>query len=374
MEHIIQFQINLFSLIVLIILFVIIRTRITIASFGIKIIQYTIFFTALGIISEPLSWIFSNELFFGAYFLEYSTNFLLILLAPVIASLLLVYVDYYLFHDLKMLRKRLYYLHPAIFTLIMLFVNFFYPVYFYINPVQNSYHQGDWIAIQYILTGFMYIFMIVRLLIFRERITKRVMFIFMLFFGIPILGIIVQLFYSKFFFSWTSLSLSIMVLYISLETLNSEKDYLSGLYNRQSYDKFINQIIEQKKIVQILLFDLDDFKAINDSFGHHEGDIVISAFGNILQKVFPKSKMVTRVGGDEFIVVVEEQNQIEADIQTIYTHLKHSQLKHLQNISFSYGHYTNTLQDSFDDIYVTVDKRMYEFKKESTNLKRRAVD
>ena len=107
MDYLVQFQLNFYNLIVLAILFVMIIKHSEVESFGKQIVKATILITAAAIIIEPLTWIFDGKQFFGAYFLEYSTNFILLLMAPIIGAFMLTYVDYSFFQDRARLRKRL---------------------------------------------------------------------------------------------------------------------------------------------------------------------------------------------------------------------------------------------------------------------------
>lgn len=87
----------------------------------------------------------------------------------------------------------------------------------------------------------------------------------------------------------------------------AEHDRLTSLYNRTGYDKIYGQA-KLDKCVYVLL-DIDQFKAINDSFGHASGDAVLVRVGKALTKYFHSSNAnVFRIGGDEFAVLLENVN------------------------------------------------------------------
>ena len=90
----------------------------------------------------------------------------------------------------------------------------------------------------------------------------------------------------------------------------STKDSLSGLYNRLSLTKNIEQLIEisnkQNKQFAVLFIDLDNFKTINDSIGHDYGDVVLKHVSNILQTSVRENDIVARLGGDEFVILVSD--------------------------------------------------------------------
>ncbi|MGP4076281.1 hypothetical protein [Halobacillus sp. K22] len=99
MEYFVQFQLNVFAIVILAVLFMIMRTKSTVKSFSKKLLKMIMVAAAVAIIFEPLTWIFDRKLFSGAYVFEYSTNFILFLIGPVLGGLLLSYVDYHLFKN-----------------------------------------------------------------------------------------------------------------------------------------------------------------------------------------------------------------------------------------------------------------------------------
>jgi diguanylate cyclase (GGDEF)-like protein/PAS domain S-box-containing protein len=87
-------------------------------------------------------------------------------------------------------------------------------------------------------------------------------------------------------------------------------DELTGLYNRRG---FMTLATQQLKIARrghrelVLLFvDMDDFKEINDTFGHREGDVALNRAAGILKKTFRDSDIIARMGGDEFVVLATD--------------------------------------------------------------------
>ncbi len=81
-------------------------------------------------------------------------------------------------------------------------------------------------------------------------------------------------------------------------------DSLTGLANRREAEKLINLRIGSGRSLCIMLFDLDDFKRINDCYGHAVGDQVLKTFGQRLTSQFRADDVVCRWGGDEFLAVL----------------------------------------------------------------------
>jgi len=89
----------------------------------------------------------------------------------------------------------------------------------------------------------------------------------------------------------------------------SETDPLSGLANRRGFDRLAQEAITRADRsglpVSAAMFDLDHFKAVNDSFGHDAGDAVIGAFAALLADVAPRQAVLGRMGGEEFVLLLE---------------------------------------------------------------------
>ncbi|MGO1043736.1 diguanylate cyclase [Clostridioides difficile] len=106
----------------------------------------------------------------------------------------------------------------------------------------------------------------------------------------------------------------------SLEKLNRlvVRDYLTGLYNRRH---IINQLMEQIKInryshetVSLILGDIDDFKVINDTYGHEAGDFVLTVISSIIKKNCRQIDTVSRWGGEEFLIMLTNTSMEGAKI------------------------------------------------------------
>lgn len=95
-------------------------------------------------------------------------------------------------------------------------------------------------------------------------------------------------------------------------------DPLTGLANRRAAEKRIEEKIRAGERFCLMLFDLDDFKSINDRYGHQAGDQVLKFFGRRLAEQFRPEDLVCRWGGDEFLVVFSStQLDAEARLQGI---------------------------------------------------------
>ncbi|PRO66192.1 GGDEF domain-containing protein [Alkalicoccus urumqiensis] len=363
MDYAVQFQINIFALMILLVLYLIMKTQAKVKSTGKQLLKAVMAASAAAIIIEPLTWIFDGKQFFGAFTLEYGTNVLLFMMGPILGGLLLSYVDYRLFRSPARLKKKGYYQHASVLTALILLVNVFYPLYFTVDAVTNSYSSGDFKEVHYVVLASMYIYMFFFITKHHKKTNQYVVNIFLLFFALPIAGMIVQLFDSKLYFSWTSTALGILVAYVFLESSSSEEDFLTRLYNRKSYDLHTANLLELQKPFQVILIDLNHFKEINDTYGHDKGDELLIRFAGLLKTVFSKKALVSRLGGDEFMIVLEDTAVYpEKKVQELGQLLLKQKDPFLSRLTFSWG--TKTWQPGITQemMYKAVDKQMYEHK------------
>jgi diguanylate cyclase (GGDEF)-like protein len=115
--------------------------------------------------------------------------------------------------------------------------------------------------------------------------------------------------FSKVFDNFNIMTTKLRLQYKELENL-SIHDYLTGLANRRYFEQQLEQEIERAVRLEhqslLLILDIDDFKKINDKFGHLEGDKVIKALGAKLKEVLRDVDLPARFGGEEFIVLLPE--------------------------------------------------------------------
>ncbi len=92
--------------------------------------------------------------------------------------------------------------------------------------------------------------------------------------------------------------------------LIARTDALSGLANRNSLEEYLQKLIavsaREKKQFAFLFLDIDHFKSINDSLGHNVGDELLQNVASVIQKVVRPNDIVARIGGDEFVIVLQD--------------------------------------------------------------------
>ena len=123
-------------------------------------------------------------------------------------------------------------------------------------------------------------------------------------------------------------------------------DPLTGIYNRRYMYFRLNELIEKYKRsgnkLSVVVIDLDKFKPVNDRYGHAMGDELLKLFANILEKNIRSYDIACRYGGDEFVLVLDETSQAQAQniMKRVETDCKNSGILKDGNeirVLFSYG-------------------------------------
>ena len=152
----------------------------------------------------------------------------------------------------------------------------------------------------------------------------------------------------------------------------SHIDTLTELPNRLFLSEKINEKTKEKKPFSLILLDLDEFKMMNDSYGHRFGDKILIQIAHILQDVFTTNTFIARMGGDEFGIIFEsiEQEKIHEAMDTLYTRLNEPFEVDLINVyitaSAGICRYPEDAA-TMEEIYQEADVAMYNAKKIGKN-------
>lgn len=151
-------------------------------------------------------------------------------------------------------------------------------------------------------------------------------------------------------------------------------DFLTGVLNARFFHELaqmeINRSIRYKRPFTLAFIDVDNFKTMNDTFGHTTGDIVLRAIGMNIKTHLRRTDIVARVGGDEFVVLLPETNAQIAPvaISNMQRALLNEMNENGWSVTFSIG--VLTLSDprlSVDEMLGRTDKLMYIVKNSGKN-------
>lgn len=96
----------------------------------------------------------------------------------------------------------------------------------------------------------------------------------------------------------------------------AQTDYLTGIANRGytfvAGDRILEKAIKKQQLVSVIIFDIDNFKSINDHYGHHIGDLTIQATTKRIQRWLKEQDLLGRIGGEEFLIILPDTSGEEA--------------------------------------------------------------
>ena len=153
----------------------------------------------------------------------------------------------------------------------------------------------------------------------------------------------------------------------------SMRDALTGLYNRRAMEEFVkvevNKAMREGSGFGLIVIDLDNFKDINDTYGHVVGDEALKHVAKILQSVVRKSDLVGRWGGDEFVVLLptSDMSRVEKVSKRICEVICNNRLNEHIGISVSVGASAYRPGDSVDSLLIRADKALYRAKRLGKN-------
>jgi diguanylate cyclase (GGDEF)-like protein len=144
------------------------------------------------------------------------------------------------------------------------------------------------------------------------------------------------------------------------------RDYLTALYTRryvyERFPKLSSDADRRGCKIGIMVIDVNDFKKINDTHGHKAGDNVLKTISLFLSDTARSSDIVSRWGGDEFVVILPQRGKPDMDGFLQRFSNKLSQLPHSVNVSVGSAVYPDH-STSLDDLLDIADKNMYSIKK-----------
>ena len=151
-------------------------------------------------------------------------------------------------------------------------------------------------------------------------------------------------------------------------------DFLTGVLNARFFHELaqmeINRSVRYQRPFTIAFIDVDNFKTINDTFGHTEGDTVLRAIAMNIKAHLRKTDLISRVGGDEFVILLPETNAQTAPV--VMSNMQRELLRGMSEngwaVTFSIGALTlNVPQLSVDEMLGRADQLMYTVKNSGKN-------
>ena len=147
----------------------------------------------------------------------------------------------------------------------------------------------------------------------------------------------------------------------------STHDLLTHIYNRGYFEKSVKELMTKNIPFCLAFIDLDNFKYVNDNFGHDMGDEILINTANILRKNLKGKDIIGRFGGDEFVVAIQECNKECAEhiLTKIQEDIEKAFKKY--NVTSSIGVAFYPEIKDYNELIKKADEKMYEAKKSGKN-------
>ena len=305
-------------------------------------------------------------------FLNSIGNFLIFLLQPILPSIWLMYVFNQAYYDNKERIRRLYVplfiinFFNAAMVIISQFIGWYYSI-----DANNTYHRGPLYSLSSIISIFLLLTATVFIFVNRKKFDKKYYFSLIFFAVPPLTGIILQVFIYGISFALCGTVLSLLIVLLNIQNQSIYTDYLTGIGNRSKLEAVLENKISSSskdKTFALIMLDVDNFKYINDTFGHDMGDHALKEFSELLKKCVRSKDYLTRFGGDEFCLILDIsdpkilEKAVERINQNVNSFNETKALPYHLSLSMGYAIYDYQLQFNAEKFLKQVDTLMYQNK------------
>ncbi|MCF0229674.1 MAG: EAL domain-containing protein [Parasporobacterium sp.] len=318
-------------------------------------------------ITDPASYILNGKPGNAVYVILIGCNIWMFIMCTLINDLLITFLLHYLGMTISKIHKCFLYLLSCI-AMALIVINFFTPVLFEISKGDNIYSRGP----LFLAYGLMHIFFLIDagLIYFTARRKSGMLKFFPVWtlIGPVISGSLIQYFFTGVSTLWPFICISLGGIMFGLQNDLLFRDKLTSLNNRFYLDYLIsNRSLTAPDAFSLMMLDLNDFKSINDRFGHTVGDQALSDAANAFTRSVNSLGEVIRYAGDEFIVILHTQDPllINGILQAIRNNLAVvSASDRPYTLSVSAGWSELDLRNhEMDEHLMHIDRLMYEDKK-----------
>lgn len=256
------------------------------------------------------------------------------------------------------------------FGLLLLAVNFFYPIVFETDSA-NTYSRYPWYYFFIVVNGILLIDSLITYLYIRKQSGLLRCFPIWIYLIPIIIGVTLQTAFYGISVIWPCAAISVTGVILSVQSEASYIDNLTGVFNRAFLDSLKDTVFKRDNFnYTFLMIDINKFKTINDTLGHLMGDEALVETARIISGIIKDKGSVCRFGGDEFIAIINNRQNINIGKLISQIHKSFEKFNATRNkkyeLSVSIGCVSDV--DSFDSLVSIIeeaDRRMYTDKKNS---------
>lgn len=300
---------------------------------------------------------------------NYALTWLMIALYYIPILTCFMYFDYKIHRKRALVWKNLKrYMIAEYAIILLLLINMELPIIFNINS-ENFFIRGPlYILVPIVIYGsaLCYAYKLWRQ---RNHAESRIIRTICYFYSLPVIASIIQFFNFGVSIFWPSMILVSFIAFMILERDDLMKDSLTRLFSRRYLINTLEKKLKDRQPFSVILIDMDEFKIINDTYGHAVGDQALIIMSSIIKSNLKHWDLPARFGGDEFVILLNDPNPYvgEIVIGRLNYAIREYNDKNLMPfaLSISVGHHfiDAPINLHYKDIIEQVDKKMYHHKK-----------
>ena len=290
-----------------------------------------------------------------------------------------LYVDYQLgASENNLQRLRLSRLLPLLAEEGLVIANLFTPILFSIDA-EGFYHRESLFTLDAAL-GYSYLaYTFVRICRQRSLLDRSSLQALIIFHMLPLAGGAAQIVFYGSGLAWPSVALALLICYIYIQNRQLGTDYLTSAGNRLHADRQLRNRLQNaaKQPFSAMMADINNFKKINDLYGHLVGDEALVQTVNLLRQSLRHSDFLARYGGDEFLILTDISSAEDLDhmverIQQNFAQFNEQACKpYPLELSIGYDQFDPQSGQTLEQFLAQVDKKMYEKKQANSSAWRK---
>lgn len=343
-----------------------------------RLFMLVIIVTIIGIIFEAVSLIIVGIPTSAGILLQHFTTTILYIALPVVPYFMLLYTHYNIHENINRMKKfALIAALPLSINTLLILSNPFTSLYFTVSSDGIFLRQSFFYVMA--ATAFFYAVILI-IIIIKDRKSAGRNEISVLIYAIllAITGPIIDTLIFGASYTWLTITLGILIVYYYLEDIILNIDYLTKTSNRRQLEQYLSKKIANKTGDFCgYMLDIDDFKSINDTYGHSTGDKALIEMVEILKDVFGKKTFISRYAGDEFVIIQDYKNNDSIKIEKLNRKLEEVNLANKReyslNASIGMSVYQSDSTMTAEEFIIILDKKMFKVKN-AKKLSRRATD
>ena len=323
-----------------------------------------------GALSETIAFLVDGNQFTGCRQINYISNSICFIGTVSIGLLWCLYVELRIYRNYKRIFKKVrVVMFPWIVEVIMVLCNLPGTGIMFKISKENVYQRTAGSLVGYISLILYFAYSIYLVYHSKKQGVNVNFFPVIYFVGPCFAGVLIQFLFYGITSSWVLVAIALIFVQMQTYAENLYMDELSGLYNR----RYLNAVLSERKFTKCkslygIMMDVNDFKYINDTYGHLEGDALLIAVADTLRTSVRSYDIVGRIGGDEFVVylsnVTDRQNAMAVAEKLCQVIRGLSTMKkEWSNISASIGiSFADHPDIKMEELYISADKAMYSAK------------